>query len=225
MKTCEKCNITINTNKKQCPICFNELEGKYDDQMTTPYNHSKYNDKTATSNYFLLRLFLFMTISIISISVFINFYTGFDVAWSFVVAVAFAYVWLLVRHTIISNRGSFEKIFFQFCGILGVILVSNYISGSENWFWNFVVPSTSLATTTALSFILLMNKKRSDFVLSFFVMALFMIGLSLLLILTKTDNYLFLNYINLMYTGLFALGILIFGSRSLRRALQKNLHV
>lgn len=225
MKKCEKCNITINTKKKQCPVCFNELEGKLDNEGIIAYNYTKYTDNTPTSNFFLHRIFFFLTICIMSIVLFINMYTGFDVPWSLVVIVSLIYVWILVRHTIIGNRGSFEKIFFQFFGILGVILTSNYISGSESWFWNYVVPLASITTTTVLTFVLLINKKRSDFVLSFFVMALLMISISLTLILTNVDSFKLINYINLIYTGLFALGILILGSKSLKRALHKNLHL
>lgn len=223
MKKCEKCNVSVATNKKQCPLCFNELEGEVDNKANL-YSDATYSDNTPKKNMLLMKIFGFLTIVTLVICAFLNVVTGTEVLWSLLVGVGICYVWILVRHTIISRRGSFEKMFFQFVGLFAVVLVTNYLAGGE-WFWNIFVPSASLITTTVLLFLLLVNKKRNDFVVSSFVMTLILIVLSVVLVCLPVDSFKLLNWISIIYSSLFLLGILIFGGRSLKRGLQKNLHV
>lgn len=225
MKTCAKCNVNVKTTKKQCPLCFNELDSTNFSVEHGIYRTTKPSLSAVNKNFFLSRLFLFATISISSICFFINFMVNINVFWSLVVLIAMLYTWILVRHTIISKRSVFEKVLFQFVGILSVVLATNYVAGGEDWFWNYVVPSASLATTTVLILVLLVNPKRGDFVLSFFLMSLVLIILSVVLLVTNADTFKLLNWINLLYNSLFALGILIFGFRNIKRGLHKNLHI
>lgn len=223
MKKCEKCNVSVDTNKKQCPLCFSELDGEYEQTMPL-YSDTTYTDNTHKKNRLLMKIFVFITIAAIAICTFVNVLTGLNVFWSALVDVGLLYVWILVRHTIISRRGAFEKIFFQFGAIFALVLTTNWISGGE-WFWNIFVPSASLLTTTGLLFLLLINKKRSDFALSSFVMSILLVGLSIVLVCLPVDNFKLLNWINIIYTGLFLIAILLFGGKTLKRSLQKNLHV
>ncbi len=226
MKKCTKCKADVNTTKKQCPVCFDELE--MEENITAQpsiYPLAKPSDNVAGKNFFLSRLFLFLTISISSICFFINSMFVLEVFWSLIVLVSMIYIWILVRHTIISRRGVFEKVLFQFIGILSIILATNYVSGGEDWFWTFVVPAASLATTTVLAFVLFVNSKRADFLLSFFLMSLVLIIISIILLTTGADTFRLLSLINLLYTGLFALGIIIFGFKTLRRSMHKTLHI
>lgn len=225
MKTCSKCKISINTNKKQCPLCFNELDGDFDEEVGEVLNTAKFKDTTAKKNYLLIKIFSFLSIVAISICLFINLLYTPKLFWSAVVILGILYVWVLVKHTIISNRGFFEKIFFQFGLLFVIVLSTNMFSGGEIWFWNFFAPSASLATTTALLFLLLINKKRSDFIVSSFVMTLLLEGMSIVLVCLPIDTFKLLNQINILYSGLFLLGILIFGFKALKRGLQKNLHI
>lgn len=226
MKECSKCKIKTNTSKRQCPLCFNELDGEFEgDKGTIIYNTDKHKDNTISNNYILTRIFLFLTFAISSICLFINFTADPTVWWSPIVILSLVYVWILVRHTILSQRGAFEKVLFQFIGILAVVFSSNFVAGGQDWIWFYLIPSGAIATSTVLAMILLINKKRSDFVVSAFAMALLVIGISLTLVLTRVDTFKLLNFINILYSGLFALAILVFGGRSLKRGLQKNFHL
>jgi hypothetical protein len=226
MKECIKCKASVATQKKQCPVCFNELEPttENNDQIWH-YNMSKYNDNVSNKNAFLIKLFLFLTISISSICLFLNFTFSPETFWSLVVIVPMLYLWILVRHTIISRRGNFEKILFQFIGILAVVLTSNMVAGGEDWFWLYIVPSSSIVAATILTFVLLINKKRSDFVFSFFLMSVFLIVLSVVLLLINVTTFKLLYFISLLYNALFAFGILVFGFKSLKRGFLKTFHI
>lgn len=226
MKRCEKCKVTVNSNKKQCPVCFDELEVIEDvKEQDLIYATAKQYDNVSGKNVFLNNLFIFLTITILSVSIFINFMTDPTVLWSLVVGISLVYLWILIKHTIISKRGVFEKVLFQFLGILGVILATNYVSGGQDWFWNFVVPSAGIATTTVLAMVLLINSKRSDFALSFLLMSFIIIAISATVLLIDADSFRLLNLINLLYSGLFALAILIFGFKTIKRSFHKTMHI
>lgn len=225
MKKCTKCNIEINTHKLHCPLCYSELEGENDAHFNAPFATPTSHDKTYHSNNFLLKLFAFITLAIVVLTVSINLLVNPRVLWCLIVAAGLLYVWVLITHTILSRRSNLEKIFFQFLSILLVVFTTNEISGGNNWFWNYFTPSAALTTVTVLLFILLVNKKRSDFAFSFFIMSLLLIALSTTLILTHTDTFKLLNIINIIYSSLFATGIIIFGHKHLLRSLQKNFHI
>lgn len=226
MKYCTKCKANVNTQKKQCPVCFDELEISENTSLPPSiYSSAKPTNNLAVKNFFLTRLFFFLTISISSICFFINYMFTPTIFWSLAVLISILYVWILVRHTIISRRGAFEKTLFQFFGILGIIMATNYVSGGNDWFWPYVVPSASLATTTVLMLVLFVNQKRADFLLSFFLMSLVLIITSVILLFTGADSFRLLSLINLLYTGLFALGIIIFGFKTLKKAFHKTLHI
>ncbi len=224
MKKCEKCNVNVATNKKQCPLCFNELEGEGENAENF-YSDAPYCDNTTKKNILLTKVFSFLTIVVLAICAFINVYTGTEVLWSVLIGVGIVYVWVLIRHTILSRRGSFEKMFFQFVGLFAVVLTTNWLAASGEWFWDIFAPSASLLTITVLLFLLLVNKKRSDYVVSSFVMTIILIVISVVLVSLPANSFKLLNWINIIYSGLFLLAILFFGGHQLRRGLQKNLHV
>lgn len=225
MKYCEKCKITTNTTKKQCPLCYSELDGENDPSIPPIYSYSHHGDNSSRRNYFLIRLFLFLTFSALGICLFINFFSTPTVWWSLIVAVSLVYIWILVAHTIISRRNILEKALFQFVGALGIVLATNYVSGGGDWFWPYVVPSAALATTTVLVIFSISNKKRNDSILSIFVMSLLLLILSSCLIGFKVDEFKLLNAINILYNALFSFAILTFGFKALKNSLSKNLHV
>ena len=224
LKNCAKCNIQINTDKKQCPICFNELEGKNDADYTPNFSSKNY-DRSTQKGFFVFKLFLFFTICSSGIVLFINLVTNPKVLWSIVVIISLLYVWILVLHTIISRRNFFEKILFQLVGVYAIVLSTNLITLDFSWIWSYFVASVSLLTITVLAFIIFINKKREDYIASAFIISLLLLATSIVLIATKVDLFRILNLINIMYNAIFLLGILFFGHKILINAFQKNLHV
>lgn len=225
MKHCDKCKITINTNKKQCPLCYGELDGECDKDTPPVYSYVKQVDNMGRKNYFLSRLFLFFTFCTLAISIFINILTSPTVWWTLIVGTSILYVWILVRHTIISRRNIFEKALFQFVGVLSIVLATNYVSGGGDWFWTYVVPSAALLTTTVMLIFSSINKKRNDYLLSIFVMSIVLLIISSILIGLNIDTFRLLNSINILYNVLFILAILLFGFKHLKNSLHKNFHV
>lgn len=225
MKYCEVCKISVNTNKKQCPLCYDELEGEFKPELSQLYTTHRHCDNYVRKNYFLYALFMFLTVSVLSICAFINLFAAPGDWWVLVVASAIIYVWILVRHTVISRRNIFEKAVFQLAGILGIVMAANYVSGGGNWVWPYVMPAAFITTTTVILIFSAVNKKRNDYLLSMLVMLLHTIAISIILIATGVDDYKILNSINILYNTLFIIGILFFGFKTLKGNISKKLHM
>lgn len=225
MKRCNLCNVKIDSDRKYCPLCFNDTENLDTENKTPELPTRTKNENFEKHSYFLTRLFLFLSLAIIGICVFINVLTK-GVFWSLLVGLSILYIWILIDHTILSKRGAFEKVLFQVCGIVSILAVSNVISGGGRWLINVVIPSIALATTTILVLVSLIGKShRSQFLLSFlFIYIMFMI-MSIVLVSAHFDTFGILNLINIMYTSLAVLGTIIFGYRIIKNEGGKKLHM
>lgn len=227
MKHCNKCNIDTDSKQKYCPLCYNDLEST-NTKNTSPefYLTRTTADKTFKTRYFLFKLFLFLTISIGAICAFINFltYEQSGVLWSLIVFASLLYVWILVGHSILSDRSMFEKIFFQFVGILAILLSSNLIAGGD-WLIKYVLPSVAITVATVMIMITLITKKRTNYVSTFFVVYILLFVLSLVMVLAKFDTFKLLNQINLCLCGLAIFGTLVFGFKTLRADASRKFHI
>ena len=225
MKHCNLCNINIDSDRKYCPLCFNDVEDLGGDKSVPILLSRTKNDNFEKHSYFLTRLFLFLSLAIVGISVFINILTK-GVFWSLLVALCIVYIWILIEHTILSKRGAFEKVLFQVAGIVSILVVCNIISGGGEWLVNVVIPSVALATTTILLLISLIGKnRRSQFLLSFLFIYIMFLIMSLVFVLAHFDTFKILNLINIMYTSLAILGTILFGFRIIKNEGGRRLHI
>ena len=168
MKRCENCKVTVNTNKKYCPLCYNSIDGENCNNLV--YKTKDMATKNKKSGYIAQKILLFISLCAIIVCTTINFLTQTTFFWSLIVTSSILYVWILVRHTIISRRNIFEKILFQVLGILLILFLTNKISGSGEWFWFYVTPSVSILTT--ITILILWISCRSDHLCSFFVLTI-----------------------------------------------------
>ena len=124
MKHCNNCNIDVNSDSSFCPLCYNNLETKDAMESTPLYELCEKKPRSDVKTYFITRLFTLFSLIIIGGCLFINFIVK-GKPWSLIVVSSILYLWVLIRHTIMSLRNTFEKVFLQLCGI-ALILISTY---------------------------------------------------------------------------------------------------
>ena len=222
MKHCDNCKVDINTNKNYCPLCYGEIEGENCQDLI--YKTKDMEPRIFKHRLLTTKIFLFISLCATIICMFVNFITTPKVLWSLIVAFSVLYVWILVRHTIISRRNFFEKILFQFLGISSVLLLSNIISGGGAWFWNYVLPSVALVTTI-VTLILCFSFSKKGHLASFFLLFILMLIMSGILLLAKIDTFKLLSQINIVFNTLNILGILIFNFKGLKKSFTKNFNL
>ena len=158
MKKCENCGVTVKTNHNICPLCNRQLEVVDNKKIQgadpfTPYE-KLITDK---SSEILYKIFLFISIIASAVCLTINLMTSFLPFWSLIVIIAIIYCWVLVVHTILSRRSVFEKIFLQVGVIVALLFVCEWVSSSDKWMVNYVIPSMSMLVILVL-FIFFKNK-------------------------------------------------------------------
>lgn len=224
MKHCKICNVDIEDGK-YCPLCYNQVENVDGSSSPSYYKHKEKNETYEKKSFFVLRLFLFLSLASVSICVFVNVLTK-GSPWCVLVSLSVLYVWVLVRHTIMSKRSVFEKILFQVLNIVAILISSNYLAGGGKWLIDYVLPSVAIVTTSVLVLTSLISKRhRSQFLLAFLVMYLLSMIMSIILLACKYDNFKILNQINMFYSALAIFGTLLLGYRIIKNESSKKLHL
>ena len=223
MKRCKYCNITVDTDKNYCPVCFNRLE-PIDDKSTSLYTMRTENETTKIKSTFLTRLFVFLTICSIVVCVLVNLLTAPQNRWFYLVVFGELYVWILIKHTILSKRSLFKKLSLQIISLIIVLYFAEKLSIS-NWLVPYVYPSVSLGAFLALTLILLISPKRGEYLIGFLVIALLLGILSLVFIIIFPKEFLILNIVNLSVSGVSIVGYFLFGFNAIKSEFYKKWHL
>lgn len=223
MKYCKHCRVKVDSSENYCPLCYNYLdEGEQEPNCFEYYMGRDKNKKRKANNFFLLKLFLYVSICISVVCFTVNYFTEPHMMWAPVVFVSILYLWILIGHTIISKRSPFEKIFFQFIGLILLLISLERLSMSE-WFLNYVLPSILLAASSVMALISLISKRKNSLVSTFFVYYVLLEIVSIVLLFIDVYHTLYL--IHAVYNGLLLLGTLIFAYRILRADIAKKAHL
>lgn len=223
MKYCKNCNVDVSTDENYCPICYSYLDEGEGEEFQLYLKRTK-TTKTSVGVSFVKKLFIFLSICAVVVCGVINYMTANAFTWSLVVVSSLIYAWVLLAHTIISSRGVFEKIFFQFLALVVLLLSLNYIS-KGSWLIDYVIPSIMLAAGGVMSLISLISPKRKSYLLTFFFYYLIFTIISLIIVLTLDDVYFLLHLLNMLFNGLIWLGTLIFGFKRIKSDISKYMHL
>lgn len=223
MKKCENCGVNVNTSHNTCPLCNRELVdigGKKPSDVFKPYEQVQENK----TKQILYKLFMFLSIIAISVCVAINLLTQVLPLWSLIVIIGIVYCWVLIVHTILSRRSIFEKIFLQIGVILALLFVCEWISSSDKWMVDYVIPSISIVVILVF-FILSQSLKYHKGLLAFFIMTCILTLLSGILLLCNVLTFTLLNDITVIVGVIGILGMLLFSGGVLKTEFSKKFHL
>ena len=224
MKYCKHCKLYVDSSENYCPLCYNYLEELEPETDRFEYYLGRDGGKKrSASNHFLLKLFLYISVCIYVVCFTVNYFTEPHMLWSPVVSVSVLYLWILIGHTILSKRSPFEKIFFQFVGLVVLLIFLERLS-MRAWFLDYVLPSILLAASSVMALISLISKRKNALVSTFFVYYVLLEVVSLIVLLV-TDVYSVLYLIHAVYNGLLLLGTVIFAYRILKADIAKKAHL
>ena len=135
MKYCKNCKINVDADRNYCPLCFRELKTINEESVGEyPFMERRKNEHVTQSTHLLLKIFLFLSVSIISVCTLVNLLINPETLWCLLVGFSLIYVWILVAHTILSRRGVFEKIFMQLVGVMLILWACEILSlNKEHW--------------------------------------------------------------------------------------------
>ena len=223
MKKCKYCNVTVDTDKNFCPLCFNKLDD-LNDNSNSLYSMRTQDEVAKKSSKLLLKIFVFLSIISIVASVVVNFYTTPHIWWSSLVIIGELYIWVLIKHTILSKRSIFAKFLLQILCIILILYLAEKLSFSH-WLLPYAFPSASLLTLAIMAFISIFNKERGEHLFGFLVIV-FCLGItSLVVLLLNIYEFSILNTVNLTVCVLFLFAIILFGFNAIKTELLKKWHI
>lgn len=225
MKYCKNCKINVDADRNYCPLCFRELKTINEESVGEyPFMERRKNEHVTQSTHLLLKIFLFLSVSIISVCTLVNMLINPETLWCLLVSSSLIYVWILVAHTILSRRGVFEKIFMQLVGVMLILWACEILSlNKEHWLANYVFPSISIATVATMLMCTFIRRDKS-WILAF-VFIILVLTVASVLFFVYLDEFYILSIINFAFCALSLLGYFTFSFKVIKAEFLKKFHL
>ena len=131
---CEACNITVRGNRPRCPLCGSRLIGDAGEVSAFP------DLQVEETNWFWLRLSLFVTVLAALICLIVNRAATPDNWWSFFVLGGLGSFWVSMGIAFYKRRNVLKMIVWQVVIIAGLSVLWDVSTGFHRWSVNFVIP-------------------------------------------------------------------------------------
>lgn len=222
MKTCNKCNIKIDTSYSYCPLCHQTLEGDIRENHVELFptkdirDHISHNAQRLIFFFTLLSIIILGTLNVLYSSV------GF---WSLIPIGATVYLWLLLRYVILTKTSSIGRITLTTFFLTTLVVIINLRYSSDLWSLDYVFPSLMIANNTTIFIILL--AKTEGFKYNVFHM-LFLVLVSLTPLVFYYIGFVeepLLSFIAFSHGLLILLHLLVFHSSVLKELLKRIFHL
>lgn len=220
MKYCKTCHVHYDTPIHQCILCNGELETEGNETLT--YKFSEIQKKPASRLF--IRLFYFLNIVSIIVSLYIDFADGLPLEWSLVVSItnlyAIAMFIILAVPTIWTSKMTKSIIIT----VLSIILIGLSIRDYA-WAIDIVFPFAILSNILVITILILANKKKwFDYFASLIIITI--IGLIPgLLNLIKVTTIQWPSLVCFAFSAFTLLGIFTLPSKSSREEFKRRFHI
>lgn len=216
---CPDCKVKIEYGLK-CPLCFKNIKGKSNGKIYPKYKIKKKN-KTVHN------IFLFASIAITLLSFLANgyYFTYYKYPWSLFVFLTIIYLWVLVKHTILSRVKGGNKVLMQvFClSIICVIVDVN--TGFHRWSVNYVIPYILLVSTAVIAFIARLIKMLWSEYINFVIASIFLCFIPLILSLLNVATVYLPGILAGTCSVLTFIGLMIFANKRFKNEVIGRFHI
>jgi len=233
MKYCKQCKLNVIDSANRCPLCESVLESQTQNVEGEIENHSpkdtryRYPDIEVNRTHFDLikRIYLFLSIIIISTSIGVDLWKENGITWSILSTGAVLYAWTVIYHAIKNNVHVAAKIFVQaISGSIFIFLIDK-VSGFDGWSVNYVIPQIFTLANVAIFVLMMINRMVwREFV--FYELSMTLIGLiPIFLIMNDIVTRPLLSYICIVISAIILVGTMVFGDKTVKSELIRRFHV
>ena len=222
MTRCKHCNVIVDSQHQQCPLCSRVLENS--GQSITQYpNYQKAYSQVKNSSG--TKMLLFLTISSIVVLLTINLLTiqYYNCLWSLIPITCLLYVWITYKKVIMSKAHLGSKILIQFFSISTLLIVIDACIGFSKWSTTYVIPFLSIAATLILS--ILARKSHWQEYMGYLLATFFINVSSFILFLLHLSNAIWTSVTAMVYTLLTVIGLLVFSDRRFKDEMRRRFHL
>lgn len=219
MKKCNKCNVRVNINSLNCPLCKNILiDNEINDNIfpTIANNYQKHN--------LLFKILGLISICGILICLFINYLINKEISWSGFVIAGIACFWLTLKLAIFKGNNFMSILFKEFNLIILITFLWDYFTDFHKWSINYVIPFMAIIY---IFFIFIMQifyrKKIKEYIVLVYLNCL--VGLlSGFLLLFDIITVKWPSVIAVNISIIILVFLAIFNNKHLRRELARKFH-
>ncbi len=229
MKYCNSCNMYINSNSLQCPLCYKKTTDNTKTQIVQDY--PKYSVVKVKNNK--LELFINTTLilaTLISILLNIIFYCKKESLWCVLATVVFISIWLLSRLVLFSKRNLSLKLSLFQTSLLFIMIAYDYLYSSEQFkYWSITYAIAFVASIGLISIVCVVITKRDTYPDYFGNIILNIFGLLVPIILYFTIPTFITNVIPAIIAFIVAvltiISLFIFPTKTTKDEILKRLHI
>lgn len=162
MLYCKKCNVSIDGARLQCPLCQDILSGtpEQDGEIfpKLPTNREKYQ--------FIMRTMIFASITIVVISVALNFLFPANGWWSVFVTAAIGCMWVSLSSAIRRRHNIPKNILWQVVILSALAVGWDIFTGWYGWSVDYAIPAVCVFAMVAVcGFAVFMKLRIEEFLI------------------------------------------------------------
>ena len=219
MKYCSKCQMKVQNQLNNCPLCGQSLESvEFEIERDYP-------EQFAKKRRFSIRKFIiFLAMVIISFSFISGIFQDFQWNWVLIITASTLYVTISAILGSRVKRNIGPNILTQVIGISALSIIIDYFLGYSGWSLDIIFPLDLMAGTTIITVMILLNSKRFTDLVIYQLMFGLMGIVILAMIYFQVIIFRQIAIIGSYYTIITCVGLFFFADRQMIHELKKKFH-
>ena len=219
MKYCSKCQMKVQNQLNNCPLCGQSLESvEFEIERDYP-------EQFAKKRRFSIRKFIiFLAMVIISFSFISGIVQDFQWNWVLIITASTLYVTISAILGSRVKRNIGPNILTQVIGISALSIIIDYFLGYSGWSLDIIFPLDLMAGTTIITVMILLNPKRFTDLVIYQLMFGLMGIVILAMIYFQVIIFRQIAIIGSYYTIITCVGLFFFADRQMIHELKKKFH-
>ena len=219
MKYCSKCQMKVQNQLNNCPLCGQLLESvEFEIERDYPEQFAK------KRRFSIRKSIIFLAMMIISFSFISGIFQDFQWNWVFIITAATLYLTISAILGSRVKRNIGPNIFTQVIGISALSIIIDYFLGYSGWSLEIIFPLGLMAGTTIITVMILLNPKRFTDLVIYQLMFGLMGIVILAMIYFQVIIFRQIAIIGSYYTIITCVGLFFFADRQMIHELKKKFH-
>ena len=219
MKYCPKCQMKVQNQLNNCPLCGQLLESvEFEIERDYPEQFAK------KRRFSIRKSIIFLAMMIISFSFISGIFQDFQWNWVFIITAATLYLTISAILGSRVKRNIGPNILTQVIGISALSIIIDYFLGYSGWSLEIIFPLGLMVGTTIITVMILLNSKRFTDLVIYQLMFGLMGIVILAMIYFQVILFRQIAIIGSYYTIITCVGLFFFADRQMIHELKKKFH-
>ena len=219
MKYCSKCQMKVQNQLNNCPLCGQLLESvEFEIERDYPEQFAK------KRRFSIRKSIIFLAMMIISFSFISGIFQDFQWNWVFIITAATLYLTISAILGSRVKRNIGPNILTQVIGISALSIIIDYFLGYSGWSLEIIFPLGLMVGTTIITVMILLNSKRFTDLVIYQLMFGLMGIVILAMIYFQVIIFRQIAIIGSYYTIITCVGLFFFADRQMIHELKKKFH-